>query len=107
MMYRVIGDRVDPEYSPIDKKLMEYSNKIDKALSFTMYDCSFCGQRERGFTDLVNGTFKCRICILKEEAQRLNNDPDMLKEERLWNMRMARRRYKSREIQKLEEYSDN
>lgn len=92
-MYRVIGDSVQQEYSPFDRKLMEYSNKINKALSFTMYDCSFCGQRERGVTDLMNGTFRCRLCILKEEAKRLENDPDLMKEERLWNMRNARKKY--------------
>jgi hypothetical protein len=99
MMYRVIGDRVDPEYSPIDRKLMEYSEKLNKAISFTMYECTLCGQRERGITNVLDGTFKCRQCILSEEAQRLNNDPDMIKQEKIWNMRMAIRRHKENEAQ--------
>jgi hypothetical protein len=99
MMYVVRGKEVDPKYSPIDRKLMEYSEKLNRAISFTMYDCTFCGQRERGITNVVDGTFKCRICLLKEEAQRLNNDPDMIKQEKIWNMRMAIRRHKENEVQ--------
>lgn len=98
-MYRVIGDSVQQEYSPFDRKLMEYSNKINKALSFTMYDCSFCGQRERGVTDLMNGTFKCRICLMKEEGERLQNDPEMIRQEKIWNMRMAVKKHKEGESQ--------
>jgi len=98
-MYKVKGSGVYMEYSPIDRKLMEYSKKIDKALSFTMYECTFCGQRERGIANVVDGTFKCRLCILSEEAQRLNNDPDMIKQEKIWSMRMAIRRHNEGEVQ--------
>ena len=99
MMYVVRGNEVEQECSPIERKLMEYSKKINNALSFTMYECTFCGQRERGISNVVDGTFKCRQCMLKEEAERLNNDPDMIKQEKIWNMRMAVKRYKEGEVQ--------
>jgi hypothetical protein len=104
-MYVVRGNEVEQKYSPIERKLMEYSEKINKAptLSLTMYKCTFCGQRERGITNIFDGTFKCRQCLLKEEGQRLENDPDMLKRERIWNIRRARERYKLKETLKLEE----
>lgn len=99
MMYVVRGNEVSQEYSPIDRKLMEYSKNLNKDISFTMYECTFCGQRERGRSNVVDGTFKCRQCILSEEAQRLYNDPDMIKQEKIWNMRMAIRRHKEGEAQ--------
>jgi hypothetical protein len=99
MMYVVKDKEVKCEYSPIERKLIEYSNKIDKAISFTRYECTFCGQRERGITNVVDGTFKCRLCLLNEEEQRLENDPDMIKQEKIWNMRMAIRRHKEGEAQ--------
>ena len=99
MMYVVRGNDVQQEYSPIDRKLMEYSERLNRAISFDMYECTFCGQRERGISNVVDGTFKCRQCILSEEFQRLSNDPDMIRQEKIWNMRMAIRRHNEGEAQ--------
>ena len=99
MRYVVRGNDVQQGYSPIDKKLMEYDKKMNKFLSFTVYECTFCGQRERGIPNVVDGTFKCRTCLLKEEAERLQNDPDMIKQEKIFNMRMAVKRHKEGEVQ--------
>ena len=93
MRYSVRDKEVNTEHSPIEQKLMEYSNVIEKALSFNRNDCSFCGGRDNGVSDIKNGTFKCRICLINEEGKRLENDPEMIRLERVWNLRNARKRY--------------
>ena len=99
MMYTVKDKEVNLEYSPIEQKLLEYSNKISKALSFSYSECSFCGEKNRGISNVMDGSFKCQQCLIKEEGERLENDPDMIKQERVWNMRMAVKRYKEEEAQ--------
>lgn len=102
-MYSVIGDDVKEEYSPIDLELHRIGKRLEEACGSSYQICHECRQKERGFSNLMEGTFTCIRCYLKKEAARLEADPEWIKKERVWNMRMAVKRYKEGEVQWTEE----
>lgn len=103
MMYRVIGDRVDPEYSPIEVELQRIAIQAGNACGSSYQECYKCGEKGRGFSDLIEGTFTCIRCYIKKRAEELEADPEWIKKERVWNMRMAVKRHKEGEAQWTEQ----
>ena len=99
MIYRVMRDEVKQEFSPIELELQSIGKRLEEACSSSYQVCNKCGEKGRGFSNLMEGTFTCIRCYLKKEAARLNADPEWMKKERVWNMRMAVKRYKEGEAQ--------
>jgi hypothetical protein len=85
---------VKEEYSPIEEELIRIGKGLDKACGSSYQVCDKCGEKGRGFSDLMEGTFTCIRCYIKKRAEDLEADPEWIKKERVWNMRMAVKRHK-------------
>ena len=85
------------EHSPIERAAMVWYDKVKNMFtSGGSYRCNTCGEpSSRGISYCVDGTFKCETCCIKAKVQELEADPQMMKEERLYNLRMAKKRYEA------------
>lgn len=89
---------IQDDLSPIEIELQRIANRLESVCGSSYQVCDKCGQKGRGFSNLMEGTFTCLKCHMKKEAERLDSDPEWIKKERLFNMRQARNRYNERNI---------
>ena len=56
--------------------------------------CDRCGKMKyNGVASVLNGSFKCTDCMLKDKMNQLANDPKWIKIERAFNLRRARQQH--------------
>lgn len=84
---------VTEEFSPIELEIQRIAKNIEKVCGSSYQICNSCGEKDKGFSDLREGTFTCIRCYMKKRAEELDTDPEWIKKERLFNMRKARNRY--------------
>jgi hypothetical protein len=85
------------EHSPIERAAMAWYDRVKNMLSSGVSDrCNFCGEYSlRGMSNCVDGSFKCETCCIKAKVEELEADPQMMREERLYNLRRAKKRYEA------------
>lgn len=85
------------DHSPIEKAAMVWYDRVKNLLSGGVRDrCDTCGEfSSRGMSNCVDGSFKCETCCIKAKVEELEADPQMMKEERLYNLRRAKKRYEA------------
>lgn len=77
--------------TPIELEIQRISNRLNSACGSSYQRCDKCGEKGRGFSNLMDGTFTCLKCHLKKEAERLNNDQEWIRKDRVWRLIMARK----------------
>lgn len=92
--------------SPVEEALYEYKNKMDKMMSKSALRCNSCDRLKTGVSFQSTGEFLCEECLLRRKAEELDNDPEYIRRERVYNMRKARERYYSG-IQRNDEQRNN
>jgi len=80
---------IQDDLSPIEIELQRIANRIDKACDLSYQVCNECGEKGKGFSNLMEGTFTCLRCHMKKEAERLDTDPEWIRKERVWKLRKA------------------
>lgn len=89
LMDEYIETRIGP--NPLDAYMKAFQKHLEQMKNgASQWNCSYCGQYGRGFSDVMSRQFKCFNCFFKEEYERISNDPDMVKKVRVWNLRAAR-----------------
>ena len=83
------------EFSPIEQELQRIGYRLERACT-SYSECSKCGEKRKGFCNLVKGTFTCIRCYIKKEAERLEADPEWMRKEKVWKMRKAREVWNSK-----------
>lgn len=57
--------------------------------------CNYCGEMKYdGVASVLDASFKCTDCMLKDKMNQLANDPKWIKLDRAFNMRHAREQHK-------------
>lgn len=101
LVQEYIEQRIGP--NPLKVYMESFQKRMESMASgASRWKCSYCGEEGRGFSDMLSGRFKCFGCYYNEEYRRAENDPDMVKKIRVWNLRAAREK---RLIE--EEYKNN
>jgi hypothetical protein len=90
---------IKEDLSPIEIEIQRIANRLDKACGSSYQVCDKCGEKGRGFSDLMEGTFTCVRCYMKKEANRLDSDPEWIKKERVWKLRKAINDHKMQSMQ--------
>lgn len=85
-MFIGLGNR---SLTPIEEELQRISKRLESVCGSSYQRCDQCGQKDIGFSNLMDGTFTCRQCHIKNEAERLVNDPEWIKKEKVWKLRKA------------------
>ena len=80
---------IQDEFSPIQLEIKRISKRLDSACGSSYQTCTWCGGKGKGFSDLMEGTFTCIKCQMRKEIDRLDNDPEWIRKERVWNLRKA------------------
>lgn len=80
---------IKDDVSPIEYELQRIANRLQEACGTSYQICDQCGNKDRGFSNLMLGTFTCVKCYMKKEAERLDSDPEWIKKERVWKLRRA------------------
>ena len=80
---------IQDDSSPIEIELQRIANRLDKACGSSYQVCYKCGEKGRGFSDLMEGTFTCLRCYMKRKAEELDADPEWIRKERVWKLRKA------------------
>lgn len=77
--------------NPLKEYMKSFLRRLEnQMMGASRWKCSYCGENERGYSDVMTGMFKCFKCIFREEYDRVENDPDMIRKVRVWNLRAAR-----------------
>lgn len=84
------------EFSPIEQELQRIAIQVGNACGSSYQICDKCGRKDRGFSNLMEGSFTCVRCYIKKEAERLEADPEWMKKEKIWKMRQARKVWDSK-----------
>lgn len=91
-----IETRIGP--NPLNEYMSQYQRHLEHMQNgASRWKCSYCGEEGRGISDVLSGRFKCFQCLYKEEYERAESDPTMVKRVRLWNLRAAREKRKIEE----------
>lgn len=91
-----IEGRIGP--NPLKVYMESFQKRMESMKSgASRWRCSYCGDIGRGFSDMLSGRFKCFSCYFNEEYSRVENDPDMVRKVRVWNLRAAREKRKLQE----------
>ena len=94
---------IQDDVSPIELEIQRIANRVEKACGSSYQVCNECGEKDRGFSDMREGTFTCIKCYVKREADSLYNDPEWMKKEKVWKLRQARKDYNLRINNKIAE----
>ena len=87
------------DQSPIEIEIQRIANRLERVCGSSYQTCDKCGEKGRGFSNLMEGTFTCLKCHLKKEADRLDNDPEWIKKEKVWKLRRAINDHKMQSMQ--------
>lgn len=87
---------IQDDLSPIEMELQRIAIQAGNACGSSYQTCDKCGEKGRGFSNLMEGTFTCLKCHMKKEGERLDSDPEWIKKEKLWKMRKAREEWNSK-----------
>ena len=90
---------IQDDVSPIELESQRIANRVEKACGSSYQVCNECGEKDRGFSNLMEGTFTCVRCYMKKEAERLDNDPEWMKKEKVWRLRRAIHDHKVQSMQ--------
>jgi late competence protein required for DNA uptake (superfamily II DNA/RNA helicase) len=82
--------------NPIQEEAERWFEKIKPNTIRHFQDrCNTCGEMKyNGVASMMDGTFKCNDCLIKDKIQQLCNDPFWVKQDRLFNLRHARKKHK-------------
>ncbi len=92
--------------SPIDEALLDYRKRMENMSSRIALRCTSCDRLKTGVSFPFTGEFLCEECMMNRKAEQLNNDPEYIRKERVYQMRKARERYYSG-IQRNDEPRNN
>lgn len=87
---------IQDDLSPIEIELQRIANRLESVCGSSYHTCYKCGEKGKGFTNLMDGTFTCIRCYMKKKAEELDSDPEWIKKERVWKMRKAREVWNSK-----------
>lgn len=96
----LIGDYLESHIgpNPLNAYMKSFQRRLwNQMIGASRWKCSYCGENERGYPDVMTGMFKCFKCIFREEYNRVENDPDMIRKVRVWNLRSAREKRRIQE----------
>lgn len=82
--------------SPIAEEADRWLEQIKpETIHTSQFRCYICGDMKwNGISNVLDGTFKCTDCMLKEKMNQLWADVSWQKRERIFNMRRAREKHK-------------
>lgn len=80
---------IQDDLSPIELELQRIAIQAGNACGSSYQTCNSCGEKGKGFSNLMEGTFTCVRCYVKKEAERLDSDPEWIRKERVWKLRRA------------------
>ena len=84
------------EMSPIEYALNEYMDQMGRKKTNMYLRCTSCDKIRSGVSFVLTGEFLCLDCLLKRKTKELENDPEYIRKERIYNMRKAREKYNDR-----------
>ena len=87
---------ITDDLSPIEIELQRIANRLESVCGSSYQVCDKCGEKGRGFSNLMEGTFTCIKCHMKKEGERLDSDPEWIKKEKVWKLRRAREKWNSK-----------
>lgn len=80
---------IQDDLSPIEIEIKRISMRLDSACGSSYQRCTWCGEKGKGFSNLMDGTFTCIKCHMRKEIDRLDSDPEWIRKERVWKLRKA------------------
>lgn len=80
---------IQDDLSPIEIEIQRIANRLESVCGSSYQTCDKCGEKGKGFSNLMEGTFTCLKCHMKKEIDRLDNDPEWIRKERVWKLRKA------------------
>ena len=82
--------------SPIAEEAERWLEQIKpNTIRHSQYRCNTCGEMKwNGVSSVLDASFKCTDCMLKEKMNQLWAEVTWQKRERLFNMRRAREKHK-------------
>lgn len=82
--------------NPIQEEAEKWFEKIKpNTIRSFQSRCNTCGEMKyNGVSSMMDGTFKCNDCIIKDKIQQLCNDPFWVKKDRLFQLRHAREQHR-------------
>ena len=90
---------IQDDVSPIELEIQRIANRVEQACGSSYQVCNECGDKNRGFSNLMEGTFTCVRCYMKRKAEEIDSDPEWIKKEKVWNLRRAIRDHKVQSMQ--------
>lgn len=94
-----IHSMITDNLSPIEIELQRIDNRLKSVCGSSYQVCYKCGEKGRGISNLMEGTFTCLKCQMKTEAERLDSDPEWIKKEKVWKLRRAINDHKMQSMQ--------
>jgi hypothetical protein len=88
-MFIVRGNEVEVVHGPIEREMINFEKNLREAKGKGLSYCYRCKEKGWGIGDLMTGEFLCDKCIMRDKYDRLINDPEWIKRERVWKLRQA------------------
>jgi hypothetical protein len=81
--------------NPIQEEAEKWFEKIKPNTIRHFQDrCDTCGEMKwNGVSNMMDGTFRCNDCLIKWKVEQLCNDPFWVKQDRVFQLRQARKKH--------------